>query len=77
MKKNITEKTLNSLLSGSHPLAKKYGGKQVFVADEEIIPVDRGKKALSDFKRLKAKYGKSPVAMFVPQPGTTYILILK
>lgn len=76
MDKNLTEKTLHSLLSGSHPLAKKYAGKQVFVVDKEIIPIGKTK-SLSDFKQLKIKHGKSPVAVFVPQPGTSYILTLK
>lgn len=70
-----TQATLQALLSGSHPLAKKYGGKQVFVVNQEIIPVSRGKKAMLDFKELKEKYGKPPVVTFVPQPGTSYILI--
>lgn len=77
MKKDTTEKTLHSLLSGSHPLSKKYAGKQVFVVDREIVAVKEGKQSLSDFKELKAKHGKSPVLTFVPQPGATYILISK
>lgn len=79
MKKDLgtTDKTLQALLSGAHPLAKKYGGKQVFVIDDNILIVKRGRKALSEFKLLKKKYGKAPVVTFVPQPGTSYILILK
>lgn len=73
MDNNLTEKTLHSLLSGTHPLAKKYAGKQVFVVDKEIVPVVRSKKSLSDFKKLKTKHGKSPVLTFVPQPGASYI----
>ena len=76
-KQDITQKTLQALLSGSHPLAKRYGGKQVFVVDQEIIPISRGKKAILDFKRLKEKHGKSPVATFIPQPGTSYILLIQ
>lgn len=72
-----TEKTLNALLSGSHPLAKRYGGKQVFVVDNEVLLLARGKKGLEDFKGLKAKYGKEPVLIFVPHPGVSYILIFK
>lgn len=68
-----TEKTLSSLLSGSHPLAKKYGGKQVFVVDNEVLPLAHGKKGLKDFKDLKAKYDKDPVLVFVPHPGISYI----
>lgn len=76
MKKRVdlTQKTLQSLFSGSHPLAKKYGGKHVFVVDNEILPLTRSKKSLSDFKHLKEKHGKRPVLMFVPQPGASYIL---
>lgn len=77
MDKDLTNKTLQSLLSGSHPLAKKYAGKQVFVVDQEIMPIGRSKKSLTDFKQLKIKHGKSPVAVFVPQPGASYILTLK
>lgn len=76
MSKDLTEKTLHSLLSGSHPLAKKYAGKQVFVVDKEIVPIGRSK-SLSDFKQLKTKHGKSPIAVFVPQPGASYILTSK
>lgn len=72
-----TDKTLNALLSGKHPLVKTYRGKQVFVIENEIIPVGHGKKGLDDFKRLKAKYGKPPILIFVPQPGASYILIIK
>lgn len=72
-----TKKTLSALLSGSHPLAKTYGGKQVFVVDNEIFPLRRGKKGLEDFKRLKTKYGKEPILTFVPHPGVSYILIFK
>lgn len=77
MSKDLTEKTLSSLLSGSHPLAKKYAGKHVFVVDDEIVPLARSERSLSDFKQLKKKHGKSPVLTFVPQPGTSYILIIK
>lgn len=73
-KEELTQKTLQNLLSGSHPLSKRYGGKQVFVVDKEIIPIGRGKKAMSDFKHLKEKYGKPPVVAFIPLPGTSYIL---
>lgn len=76
-KQDITQKTLQALLSGSHPLAKKYGGKHVFVVDKEIVPLARTEKSLLDFKYLKAKHGKLPVLVFVPQPGTSYILMIK
>lgn len=73
--KDYTDKTLHDLLSGSHPLTKKYAGKQVFVVNTEIIPVKQSKKSLADFKKLKTKYGKPPILIFVPQPGASYILI--
>lgn len=73
-KVNSTEKTLQALLTGSHPLSKKYGGKQVFVVNQEIVVVKKGKSALSDFKNLKEKHGKAPVLTFIPQPGSSYIL---
>lgn len=76
MKKvDTTQKTLNALLSGSHPQAEKYAGKQVFIVDKEVVVVKGGKKNLSEFKKLKAKHGKSPVLVFVPQPGYTYVLL--
>lgn len=76
-KVTTTQETLQALLSGSHPLSKKYGGKHVLVIDNKILPLGRGKKALTNFKELKGKYGKSPVVTFVPQPGASYILILR
>lgn len=75
--KDSTDKTLHDLLSGTHPLTKEYAGKQVFVVNTEIVPVVRSKKSLSDFKKLKIKYGKPPILIFVPQPGASYILILQ
>lgn len=77
MKKNTTEKTLQALLSGLHPLAKKYAGKHVFVIDQEVVPMKEGSKAMEDFKHLKAKYHHSPVLTFVPEPGASYILNIK
>ena len=74
-KKDDTEKTLTALLSGNHPHVKKYSGKQVFVIGHEVVVLKQGKKGMDDFNRLKAKYGKSPVLIFVPQPGSSYILV--
>ena len=74
-KNNTTEKTLQALLSGSHPLAKKYAGKHVFVIDKEVIPMKKGTKAMIDFKHLKTKYHHSPVLTYVPDPGVSYIHI--
>ena len=72
-REELTQKTLDALLSGKHPLAKKYGGKHVFVVDKEIVPLARTEKSLSDFKYLKAKHGKLPILVFVPQLGDSYI----
>lgn len=72
-----TEKTLHALLSGKHHQIKKYAGKQVFVIGEKIFPLKAGRETLGDFKKLKEKYGESPVVTFVPYPGATYILIIK
>lgn len=77
IKKDATDITLQDLLSGSHPLTKKYAGKQVFVVNTEIVPVKQTKKSLADFKKLKNKYGKPPILIFVPQPGASYILIFQ
>ncbi len=75
--KKKTDKIVHLLLSGRHPFAKKYAGKQVFVVQDEIVPLKEGSKGLEDFRRLKEKYGESPVLTFVPKPGATYILILR
>ena len=74
--KKQTDKTLNLLLSGKHPSIKEYAGKQVFVIDNKILPIKEGKMGLNEFKKLKAKYGESPVVTFVPDPNTSYILIV-
>lgn len=68
-----TQKTLHTLLSGAHPLAKKYGGKQVFVIGSEVVPFKEGESGLDDFKKLKEKYGQPPTLIFVPKPGASYI----
>lgn len=72
---NVTRKTLHSLLSGTNPLAKKYAGKQVFVIENEVVLLKKGNRGIADFKRLKAKHGEPPVLIFVPKPGSSYILI--
>lgn len=71
-----TDKTLHALLSGRHPLVKKYAGKQVFVIHGEIVPLKEGSKGLEDFHRLKEKFKEPPTLVFVPKPGATYILFL-
>lgn len=75
--KSRTEKTLQALLSGQHPEVKKYAGKQVFIVDDEVVTLKSGKNSLKDFTKLEKKHGKSPVVVFVPQPGATYILFLR
>ena len=79
MKKNIktTQKTLQALLSGTHPSVNKYAGQQVFVVDKEVVPLKKGKRGLEDFKKLKEKHKQSPTLVFVPKPGATYILIMR
>lgn len=72
---NTTQETLHSLLSGANPLAQKYAGKQVFVIGNEVVLLKGGKRGIADFKRLKTKHGKPPVLIFVPKPGSSYILI--
>lgn len=72
-----TDKTLDALLGGKHPFIKEFAGKHVFVIRDEIVPLGTGKKGLTDFKKLKEKYGEPPVLVFVPQPGASYILIVK
>lgn len=74
-KQDITQKTLTALLSGLHPEVKKYAGRQVFVINREIVVLKKGDRGMKDFRRLKEKYGKPPVLIFVPEPGSSYILI--
>lgn len=75
--KKQTDETLSLLLSGKHPSIKKYVGRQVFVVKDKVLPIKTGKKGLEEFKKLKEKYGESPVATFVPDPAVTYILVLQ
>lgn len=70
-----TQKTLTLLLSGKHPLTKRYAGKNVLVIQDEVVPLKKGKKTLDNFKKLKEKYGEPPVVVFVPHPDVSYILI--
>lgn len=70
-----TEKVLTLLLSGKHPRIKKYAGKHVFVAGDEVVLMKKGEEAWKDFERLKAKHYKPPTLIFVPRPDISYILI--
>ena len=70
-----TKRVLTLLLSGKHPKIKKYAGKYVFVAGDEVVLMKKGEEAWKDFERLKEKYDKPPTLVFVPRPDITYILI--
>jgi len=67
------EKILNILLSGRHPLSKKYAGKHVLVIEDKIIPLKKGKKAVKDIEKLELKYGRTPTIVFVPRHDISYI----
>lgn len=74
MKKQSSKKTLNLLLSGKHPKAKKYAGHHVLVVDNHIVPLKEGQEGLADIERLEKKYGKTPTIVFVPRQDVSYIL---
>lgn len=75
--KNIKqEQILSLLLSGKHPLAKKYAGHHVLVIEDKIIRLRRGKDAVKDIDILEKKYGKTPTLVFVPRQDISYILFL-
>jgi len=71
-----TEKVLRALLSGKHNKAKDYAGKHVMVAGNKVVPLRKGAAGLSDFKKLKEKYGAPPVLTFVPRQDISYILMM-
>lgn len=73
-RKKTGEETLVLLLSGRHPKIKKYAGKHVFVAGDEVVLMEKGDEAWKDFTRLRKKYSEPPTLVFVPRPGITYIL---
>ena len=75
MKNKSYEKTMNLLLSGKHPKAKKFAGQHVLVISNEIVPLKKGEAGIRDIERLEEKYGKVPTIMFVPRPDVSYILI--
>jgi cation diffusion facilitator CzcD-associated flavoprotein CzcO len=39
MEKKLTQKNISLLLSGKHPLIKKFAGKNVMVVGNEIVPL--------------------------------------
>jgi len=69
-----TEKVLQSLLSGKHTKSKEYAGKHVMVVGNKVVPLKKGEAGLADFKKLKEKYGTSPILTFVPRQDISYIL---
>jgi hypothetical protein len=71
-----TKEALKILLSGRHPQAKKFAGKQVMVVKNVVLPLAEGKKALEDLDRLEKKYGERPTLVFVPRQDISYILLL-
>lgn len=74
MKSQEETKTLNLLLSGKHPSAKKYAGHHVLVVSDKVFPFKDGKEGVDDIEMLRAKYGVSPIITFVPRQDITYIL---
>ncbi|OGK14382.1 hypothetical protein A3C98_02680 [Candidatus Roizmanbacteria bacterium RIFCSPHIGHO2_02_FULL_37_15] len=76
MAKKPEEKILSVLLSGKHPLAKKYAGKHVLVIEDKVIPLKKGKNASKDIEKLEKKYGRTPTLIFIPRQDISYILIL-
>ena len=75
MSTKLQEKTLNLLLSGKHPSAKKYAGHHVLVVENKVFPLREDGNASEDIKKIKEKYGKSPIITFVPRQDISYILI--
>ena len=74
MPKNITQTTIAALLSGHGANAKKFAGKHVLVARDEVLPMKKGEPFWDDFNRLTKKYGERPVSLFVPRSDVSYIL---
>jgi hypothetical protein len=74
MKQAVQEKTLQLLLGGKHPKAKKFAGQHVLVIAKEIIPLKEGKAGINDIDRLEKKYGTPPAIIFVPRSDVSYIL---
>lgn len=72
----IMNKTLNLLLSGKHPKAKKFAGKHVIVVENEVVPLKKGKAGVEDIIKLEKKYRKPSTLVFVPHRDISYILIL-
>lgn len=73
MDDKLTQKNINLLLSGKHPQAKHFAGKNVMVSENEIILMKKGKETGKQVDRLLKKYKNPPEIVFVPKPGMTYI----
>lgn len=76
MKNQLEERTLNLLLSGKHPSAKKYAGHHVLVINDKVFPLKEGERANDDIEKLEKKYGKTPIIAFVPRQDISYILFV-
>lgn len=76
MAKKTDQKILNVLLSGKHPLSKKYAGKHVLVIEDQVVPLKKGKGGANDIEKLEKKYGRTPTLIFIPRHDISYILIL-
>lgn len=76
IKSQSEEKTLNLLLSGKHPSAKKYAGHHVLVIKDKVFPLKEGEEAINDIQKLKKKFGTNPVITFVPRRDISYILFV-
>lgn len=77
MKKNLTQINISFLLSGKHPMAKKYAGKHVLVIEDKVFPLKESKEEiLIDMEKLAKKYGKPPTVVFIPRRDISYILFL-
>ncbi|OGK10233.1 hypothetical protein A2954_02650 [Candidatus Roizmanbacteria bacterium RIFCSPLOWO2_01_FULL_37_12] len=76
MAKKTDQKILNVLLSGKHPLSKRYAGKHVLVIEDQVVPLKKGKGGTRDIEKLEKKYGRTPTLVFIPRHDVSYILIL-
>ncbi|MBI4990988.1 hypothetical protein HZB96_02730 [Candidatus Gottesmanbacteria bacterium] len=73
----IMNKTLNLLLSGKHPKAKKFAGKHVIVVENEVVPLKKGKAGVEDIIKLEKKYRKPSTLVFVPHRNISLGINLK
>lgn len=76
MKNRPEDRTLNLLLSGKHPKAKKYAGHHVLVVGDKVVPLKDGTGVIDDINQLEKKYGRTPTLIFVPRQDISYILVV-